>query len=87
MAVCRSSGTTVGRLPGMRSAGPAIEMAATGRPRTSRMGAPILDVRGHPVAAISIAGPAERMPGKRPAVVPLLLQTAKTISNRLGYVS
>ena len=53
----------------------------------SCIGAPILDVRGRPVAAISIAGPAERMPGKRPTVVPLLLQTARTISNRLGYVS
>jgi IclR family acetate operon transcriptional repressor len=52
----------------------------------SCIGAPILDVRGRPVAAISIAGPAERMPGKRPTVVPLLLQTAKAISNRLGYV-
>jgi DNA-binding IclR family transcriptional regulator len=53
----------------------------------SCLGAPILDVRGRPVAAISIAGPAERMPGKRPTVVPLLVQTATTISNRLGYVS
>jgi DNA-binding IclR family transcriptional regulator len=52
----------------------------------SCVGAPILDVRGRPVAAISVAGPAERMPGKRPTVVPLLLQTAKTISNGLGYV-
>jgi len=53
----------------------------------SCLGAPILDVHGRPVAAISIAGPAERMPGKRPTVVPLLLETAKTISNRLGYPS
>jgi DNA-binding IclR family transcriptional regulator len=53
----------------------------------SCVGAAILDFRGRPVAAISVAGPAERMPGKRPTVVPLLLQTAKTISNRLGYLS
>jgi IclR family acetate operon transcriptional repressor len=53
----------------------------------SCVGAPILDFRGRPVAAISIAGPAERMPGKRPTVVPLLMQTARTISNRLGYAS
>lgn len=53
----------------------------------SCLGAPILDFRGRPVAAISIAGPAERMPGKRPAVVPLLVETAKTISTRLGYSS
>jgi IclR family acetate operon transcriptional repressor len=52
----------------------------------SCLGAPILDYRGHPTAAISIAGPAERMPGKRPLVVPLLLQTAATISTRLGYL-
>jgi DNA-binding IclR family transcriptional regulator len=51
------------------------------------VGAPILDYRGRPVAALSIAGPAERMPGKRPTVVPLLLETAGTISNRLGYLS
>jgi IclR family acetate operon transcriptional repressor len=53
----------------------------------SCLGAPILDIRGRPVAAISIAGPAERMPAKRPSVVPLLLETATTISNRLGYLS
>jgi IclR family acetate operon transcriptional repressor len=53
----------------------------------SCVGAAILDFRGRPVAAISVAGPAERMPGKRPTVVPLLLETAKTISNRLGYLS
>ncbi len=53
----------------------------------SCLGAPILDFRGRPVAAISIAGPAERMPGKRASVVPLLLDTAMTVSNRLGYLS
>jgi DNA-binding IclR family transcriptional regulator len=53
----------------------------------SCVGAPVLDFRGRPVAAISVAGPAERMPGKRPTVVPLLLETAKTISNRLGYLT
>jgi DNA-binding IclR family transcriptional regulator len=52
----------------------------------SCLGAPILDYRGRPAAAISVAGPAERMPGKRPAVVPLLLQAAATISTRLGYL-
>ncbi len=52
----------------------------------SCVGAPILDFRGRPVAAISVAGPAERMPGKRASVVPLLLQTATTVSNRLGFM-
>jgi DNA-binding IclR family transcriptional regulator len=53
----------------------------------SCVGAPILDFRGRPVAAISIAGPAERMPGKRPIIVPLLQRTATAISNRLGYTA
>jgi len=53
----------------------------------SCLGAPILDYRGRPVAALSIAGPAERMPDKRPAVVPLLLQAAAAVSNRLGYMT
>jgi|1186.fasta_scaffold23073_2 IclR family acetate operon transcriptional repressor len=52
----------------------------------SCVGAAILDYRGRPVAAISVAGPAERMPAKRPTVVPLLLQTASTVSTRLGYL-
>jgi IclR family transcriptional regulator, acetate operon repressor len=53
----------------------------------SCVGAPILDYRGRPVAALSIAGPAERMPDKRPTVVPLLLQTATAVSTRLGYLT
>ncbi len=55
-------------------------------PGVSCVGAPVLDFRGRPVAAISVAGPAERMPGKRAAVVPALLETAAIISNRLGYL-
>jgi IclR family acetate operon transcriptional repressor len=51
----------------------------------SCIGAPVLDVRGRSLAAISVAGPAERMPGKRPVVTPMLLDTARTISSRLGY--
>jgi len=38
------------------------------------------------VAAISVAGPAERMPAKRHTVVPLLRQTAAAVSTRLGFV-
>jgi DNA-binding IclR family transcriptional regulator len=52
----------------------------------SCIGAPILDYRGRPVAALSVAGPAERMPDKRPTVVPLLLRTAAAVSRRLGYM-
>ncbi len=52
----------------------------------SCVGAAIRDYLGRPVAAISVAGPAERMPAKRPTVVPRLLQTAAAVSTRLGYV-
>lgn len=51
----------------------------------SCVGAAVLDARGRPVAAISVAGPAERMPGKRADVVPDLIATALSISSRLGY--
>jgi DNA-binding IclR family transcriptional regulator len=50
------------------------------------VGAAIRDYTGRPVAAISIAGPAERMPAKRPTIVPLLLAAADEISQRLGYL-
>jgi DNA-binding IclR family transcriptional regulator len=50
------------------------------------VGAAVRDYTGRPVAAISIAGPAERMPAKRPVIVPLLLAAADDISRRLGYL-
>jgi IclR family transcriptional regulator, acetate operon repressor len=50
------------------------------------VGAAVRDYTGRPVAAISIAGAAERMPGKRAAVVPLLTAAADEISQRLGYL-
>jgi DNA-binding IclR family transcriptional regulator len=50
------------------------------------VGAVIRDYTARPVAAISIAGPAERMPAKRPVIVPLLLAAAGDISQRLGYL-
>jgi DNA-binding IclR family transcriptional regulator len=49
------------------------------------VGAAIRDYTGLPVAAMSVAGPAERMPAKRAAVVPLLLVAAREVSTRLGY--
>jgi IclR family transcriptional regulator, acetate operon repressor len=49
------------------------------------VGAAVRDVRGRPVAAISIAGPAERMPGKRDQLVTLLRAAAEDLSLRLGY--
>lgn len=52
----------------------------------SCLGAAILDYRGRPVAALSVAGPASRMPAKRPDVAPLVQRTAAMISRRLGYL-
>jgi IclR family acetate operon transcriptional repressor len=51
------------------------------------VGASIRDYTGRPIAAISIAGPAERMPAKRAAVVLLLTAAAGDISQRLGFVA
>jgi DNA-binding IclR family transcriptional regulator len=50
------------------------------------VGAAIRDHTGWPVAAISIAGPAQRMQSKRDEVIPLLLSTAEDVSKRTGYV-
>jgi IclR family transcriptional regulator, acetate operon repressor len=49
-------------------------------------GAPLLDHRGLPVAAISVAGPAERLLPKEDEVGPLVAKTALAMSRRLGYV-
>lgn len=52
------------------------------------VGAPIFDHTGHVFAAISVSGPAYRLPISRLiALSSLVLDTAKTISGRLGYVS
>jgi IclR family transcriptional regulator, acetate operon repressor len=51
------------------------------------VGAAIRDYTSGPVAAISIAGPAERMPEKRTTIVPLLVDAAADISSRLGYLA
>ncbi len=50
------------------------------------VGAAIRDYSGRPVAAISLAGPAERMPAKRAIAVPLVVAAADEISLRLGYL-
>jgi DNA-binding IclR family transcriptional regulator len=50
------------------------------------IGAAVRDYTGRPVAAISIAGAAERMPAKHEAVAPLLLAAAAEVSQRLGYL-
>jgi IclR family transcriptional regulator, acetate operon repressor len=48
--------------------------------------APILDYRGRPVAAISVAGPAERVLSKGEKLRPLIAGTASKISHRMGYI-
>ena len=49
-------------------------------------GAPLLDHRGLPVAAISVAGPADRLLPNEESTGPLVAETASEISRRLGYV-
>jgi IclR family transcriptional regulator, acetate operon repressor len=48
--------------------------------------APLLDYRGRPVAAISVAGPADRVLSKGKKLGPLVAGTAAAISRRLGYI-
>lgn len=48
--------------------------------------APVLDHRRRPVAAISVAGPAERTLPNEETMGPLVTQTASALSRRLGYV-
>jgi IclR family KDG regulon transcriptional repressor len=51
------------------------------------VGAPIFDRTGHAFAAISVSGPAYRLPISRlVALSSLVMDTADTISGRLGYV-
>jgi len=46
--------------------------------------APILDARGRPVAALSIAGPTARVRGALPAIVPAVVAGAATIAGRIA---
>jgi DNA-binding IclR family transcriptional regulator len=48
-------------------------------------GAAILDHTGQPVAAISAAGPADRMKRALDRIAPIVVSTAEAISRRLGY--
>lgn len=48
-------------------------------------GAPILDHTGAPVAAISVAGPYERMERTLDRIGPIVASTAEAISRKLGY--
>ncbi len=46
---------------------------------------PVRDFRGLPVAAISVAGPADRVLAREDRITPLLRDAAATISRRLGH--
>jgi len=48
--------------------------------------APVLDYRGRPVAAISVAGPADRILSGGEKLGLLVAETAEALSKRLGYV-
>jgi DNA-binding IclR family transcriptional regulator len=48
--------------------------------------APVFDHRGLPVAAISVSGPAERVAPQFDRIGALVADTARAISERLGYV-
>ena len=50
------------------------------------VGAPVLDFRGLPVAAISVAGPADRVAPQTERLGPIVAETASRISRRLGYL-
>ncbi len=50
------------------------------------LGAPICDHLGLPVAAISVAGPADRILPREGEIGSLVAETALAISRRLGYV-
>lgn len=49
-------------------------------------GAPVRDHLGLPVAAISVAGPADRILLREGEIDPLVAETALAVSRRLGYV-
>jgi IclR family transcriptional regulator, acetate operon repressor len=51
------------------------------------VGAPVLDHIGRPVAAISIAGPTERVLPRTAALGRLVADAAVTLSRRLGYAA
>lgn len=51
----------------------------------SCVGAPVLDYRSAPVAAISIAGPADRISPRVEMLGQLVANTASAVSRRLGY--
>ncbi len=51
----------------------------------SSVAAPIFDHEGHPIAVMSVCGPAERFAGEAAAATELLLAATTSISEKLGY--
>ncbi|MQA02508.1 MAG: helix-turn-helix domain-containing protein [Streptosporangiales bacterium] len=59
---------------------------AENEPGIRGVGAPVLDYRGHPVAALSVAGPEQRVPRRRlPNLGAATASAATELSARLGY--
>ncbi|WP_270815513.1 IclR family transcriptional regulator [Hungatella effluvii] len=48
--------------------------------------APVFNSNGEMEAAVSVSGPTERMKGNKDMIVSLLLEAAKEISEKLGYI-
>lgn len=59
---------------------------AENEPDVMCFGAAILDDRGRPVCAISVAGPLERIRGKQDVIPPRVVEAAADVSRRLGFV-
>ncbi|WP_084963940.1 IclR family transcriptional regulator [Thermoactinospora rubra] len=53
-------------------------------PGVGCLAAAVCDVHGAPVAAVSVAGPADRVLANEPAIAPLVMKAAREISKRLG---
>jgi DNA-binding IclR family transcriptional regulator len=54
-------------------------------PGVACIGAPILDISGQPVAAISVSGPAYRILGEKKNLTPAIMAACQSISGSLGY--
>jgi IclR family transcriptional regulator, acetate operon repressor len=70
-------------LASIRSTGLAIDDAER-EPGVRCLAAPILGASGEPVAAISVAGPRDRIAAEEPAIAEAVLRTAARISSALG---
>lgn len=72
-------------LQAVRAAGYVINRGEY-RDNVAGLGAPVFDRRGHPVAAIGVSGPADRLSQARlRALVPEVVGAANAVSEILGY--